>query len=217
MRVHPPFHSGLYKEEKKKNFQVVVKGQIKTVPFLVSTYSKTTILLNTVGGRSVASLKFDEVESGAAPIETKQLQSAPRTLDGKLQVAVLKRLPEKHPSGYFMLRSVAVDVPVTKRLLAGKPPAAPAPPAAPTPKNRLPIVYEGVDNSIAAQQARKRAMKNVEEDIFDYAINGSISERHLKAGWKAHAKTDKVREAFYDHQEELYHKKLIEPKHRFID
>jgi len=77
------------------------------------------------------------------------------------------------------------------------------------PKTKLKVVYEGVDNSIAAQQARKKALKAVQEDIEDFAINGSIAERHLREGHRVHAVVDKVREAFSDHQEELYHKRLI--------
>jgi len=85
----------------------------------------------------------------------------------------------------------------------------------PVPRFKLKVVYQGVDNSIAAQQARKQALEAVEETIQDNAANGSIKEKHIRDGWKAHAKVDQVREDFYKHQEKLSYKRLIEPKHRF--
>jgi len=69
----------------------------------------------------------------------------------------------------------------------------------------------------AAQNARKKALENVEEDIQDNAINGSISERHLINGNKVHEVAKEVREKFFEHQDKLYLKRLIKPEHRFLD
>jgi len=85
------------------------------------------------------------------------------------------------------------------------------------PKSKQKIVYEGVDNSIAQQIARKKALADVQEDIEDNAINGSISERHLIEGLRVHKVAKEARQAFFDHQDQLYEKHLIHPKHRFID
>jgi hypothetical protein len=217
IEVRPPHRSGLIFDEKFKEFPALINGDIKNVKFLVAQWSKANILLNEEKGKSVASVKISEIDSGSAPFSIKQVQSAPRKLNGKLQVAILKRLPVKDPSTFFKLIPSPVDIPFSAGLLKGKPPVLVKTPPKPTPKLKNKIVYEGVDNSIAAQNARKKALEDVQEDIQDNAINGSISERHLIAGHKAHAEVDRVRENFYNHQEQLVHKRLIKKEHRFID
>jgi len=160
-----------------------------------------------------------EVESGSSPISIKQLRSAPRMLDGKLQVAVLKAIPTKHKKrAGFYLKNTLIDVPVTGDVIKGKAPKLKLhAPQKRIIRKKLKIVYEGVDNSLAQQQARKKALHDVEEDIEDNAINGSISERHLKMGEAAHEEVDRVRENFYPFEDELSLKHLIRPEHRFID
>jgi len=217
-KARPPFHSGLLYKEVVRSFPALVDGQIKQLKFKVGEWSSTTIVLEESGGKQVAKIKIRSVDSGSPPFPLRPVKSAVRSLNGKLQVAYLKRLPVATPSGFFRLMASAVDVPVNEKTLKGaKAPSPPPPAAKPAPKTKNSIVYEGVDNSIAQQNARRAALKAVQEDIDDYAINGSISERHLKAGHSAVDVAKKVREAFYDHQEELVHKKLIRPKHRFID
>jgi len=217
--VRPPRRSGLVYKEKKQDFPVLIDGSVRQIPFRVATWSKTIIKLKDVKGRSVAKLKVKPVKSGSSPISVKQLRSSPRMLDGKLQVAILKSVPTKHPKrAGFYLKNTAIDVPVNSDVVKGKTPKLKLhAPQKRIIKKKLKIVYEGVDNSIAQQNARKKALGDVEEDIQDNAINGSISERHLKMGEAAHTEVDRVRENFYPFEDELSLKHLIRPEHRFID
>jgi len=97
-----------------------------------------------------------------------------------------------------------------------KPKHKPAPLPIPTRTGRKkwPVVYEGVDNSLAAQQSRKNALKAVAEDIEDNAKFGSIAERHLREGHKQHKFVDATRENFWEHQDSLATVPLIRMKDR---
>ena len=218
--VQPPPESGLIYKEVMRKFPVKINGKTKQVPFRVSVWSKASIRLEDVKGRSVAKLHLREVKSGAAPYDLKTVRSAARLVDGKMQIAVMKQVPVQTKRG-LMLEPRAIDVPASaSQVTGGKAPKVKSrkPKARVNiPKQKWKVVLEGVDDSLAQQQARAQALKAVEEDIEDLGPKGSISERHLKAGKQAHAVVDRVRENFYDHQEELEFKPLIREKHRFID
>jgi hypothetical protein len=162
------------------------------------------------------------------PLLASFLRSAEKEFDGAVKEFIgsglLDVLNRKRVFGIRDQRQIMRAERILEARLAAPPAPEPEEPPPPPkkidyskpPKFKLQVVYEGVDNSIAAQQARGRAMKEVAEEIQDNAANGSIAERHIRGGWEAHTKVDKVRELFYEHQDALALKRLIEPKHRFI-